>query len=409
MSRVGIAILVVLASGVQAAQLKNFIATALERNPEILAAQKRYEAARQRPAQESSLPDPRLSVGYASSGGPLPLQGIGSQPTSNVGVTVSQEIPYPGKLKLRGDIAAKEAGVSFQQYLAVQLNVRSRVIQAYHMLHHTYAAVEILTEGKDLMTRAIRVSEARYAAGKAPQQDIFKAQTQLSILETRIVQMMQDRRTAEAQLNALLNRAPGTAVGVPEDSEPVPLSTTVDELLAKAAETAPELGRDRKMIERSELAVNLAKKEFHSDYTVSAGYYYMGSMPAMYEARVEIPIHLHTSSRQKPALNEQVQLLGESRHNYEAAEQNLQYKVREQYAAAETAWRLMKLYEDTILPQSSLTIEASLTAYQTGSADFLSVLTNIGTRVEAQEQLHEQELNYALALAKLEEMTGVSL
>ncbi|HWC96080.1 MAG TPA: TolC family protein [Candidatus Sulfopaludibacter sp.] len=405
----GAIVLVVLAGTVQAAQLKELVATALARNPEILAAQKRYEAARQRPAQESSLPDPRLSFGYASNGGPLPFQGLGSQPTSNIGVTISQEIPYPGKLKLRGDIAAKEAGAEFQQYLAIQLNVRSRVIQAYHMLHHTYASVEILTEGKELMSRALRVSEARYAAGKAAQQDIFKAQTQLSILETRIVQMLQDRRTAEAQLNALLNRAPGSAVAVPEDSEAVPLSLTVDELLSKAAETAPDLGRGRTMIERSELAVSLAKKEFHTDYTVSAGYYNMGSMPAMYEARVEIPLHLHTSARQRPALNEQVQLLSEARHNFEAAEQNLQYRVREQYAAAETAYRLMKLYEDTILPQSALTIEASLTAYGTGASDFLGVLSNIGTRVDAQEQLHEQELNYAIAVAKLEELTGVAL
>jgi outer membrane protein, heavy metal efflux system len=401
--------LALVASAAQTAQLKEFIDTALARNPEILAAQKRYEAARQRPAQESSLPDPRLSFGYASSGGPLPGQGLGSQPTSNIGVTVSQEIPYPGKLKLRGDIASKEAGAEFQQYLAIQLSVRSRVIQAYHTLHHTYAAVEILNQGKDLIGRTIRVSEIRYSAGKAGQQDIFKAQTQLSILETRIIQMLQDRRTAEAQLNALLNRPPGSTIGIPEDTEPAPLPLTLDELLKRAAATAPDLERARMMIERGELSVNLARKEFHPDYTVSAGYYNMGAMPSMYEARVEIPLRLHSSTRQQPALNEQVQLLSEARHNFEAAEQTLQYRVREQYAAAETAFRLMQLYNDTILPQSSLTIESSLAAYETGAADFLSVLTNVLTRVESQEQYHEQELNYAVALARLEELTGVSL
>ena len=183
----------------------------------------------------------------------------------------------------------------------------------------------------------------------------------------------------------------------------------MDELLARAAGTAPDLGRDRKMIERGELAVNLARKEFHPDYTVSAGYYNMGSMPAMYEARVEIPLHLHTAGRQRPALNEQVQLLSEARHNFEAAQQTLQYRVREAYAAAETALRLLKLYGDTILPQSSLTIESSLACYETGATDFLSVLTNIISRLDVEQQSHEQELNYALAVAKLEELTGVSL
>lgn len=83
--------------------------------------------------------------------------------------------------------------------------------------------------------------------------------------------------------------------------------------------------------------------------------------------------------------------------------------MHETYAAAETALRLMKLYDDTILPQSSLTIESSLASYETGAADFLSVLTNIITRVDIEQQYHEQELNYALAVAKLEECTGVAV
>ena len=155
------------------ARLQDLIREALANNAEVLAAQKTYEAARQRPSRESSLPDPTLSLGYASNGGPLPGQQLGSNPTSNIGVTVSQEIPWPGKRKLRGDIAAKEAEAEFWQYQAVELNVRSRLIQAFHRLHHTYAALEILTHGKDLLSEMLRVSEARYTAGKTAQQDIF--------------------------------------------------------------------------------------------------------------------------------------------------------------------------------------------------------------------------------------------
>jgi cobalt-zinc-cadmium efflux system outer membrane protein len=390
-------------------KLNDLIREALARNPEVLAAQKRYEAARQRPSQESSLPDPTLSVGYASNGGPLPGQGLGTQPTSNIGFMVSQEIPYPGKRKLRGDIAAKEADTEFQQYLAIQLNVRSRVTQAFHRLHHDYAVLDILSEGKDLLSQVIRVSEARYSAGKAAQQDVLKAQTQLSILEARIEEKQQDRETNEAELNALLNRRPGTLVGVPIDSEPAPLRQSVEELLAKAAVGSPDLRKAQEMIQRNELAVNLARKEFHSDYTVSGGYFYMGGMPAMYQFRVDIPIHLHTGQRQRPALDEQVYRLSESRRDFEAAEQNLQFRVREAYFAAQTAYRLMKLYEDTILPQSSLTIESSLPSYETGGTDFLSVLTNVITKIDSQERYHEQRMMYEVARARLEELTTVTL
>jgi outer membrane protein TolC len=390
-------------------RLDDLIREALARNPEVLAAQKRYEASRQRPSQESSLPDPMLSVGYSSNGGPLPGQGLGTQPTSNVGFMVSQEIPYPGKRKLRGDIAAKEADADYQQYLALQLNVRSRVTQAFHRLHHAYAVLEILGEGKDLLTEVIRVSDARYSAGKAAQQDVLKAQTQLSILEARIAEKQQDRDTTEAELNSLLNRKPGTPLGVPQDSEATPLPRTMEDLLAKAASLSPDLRRAQEMIQRNELAVNLARKDLHSDYTVSGGYFYMGGMPAMYQFRVDIPIQLHRGQKQRPALDERVHELSESRHEFEAAEQNLQFRVREAYIAAQTAYRLMGLYADTILPQSSLTIESSLLSYETGSVDFVSVLTNVMTKIDSQERYHEQRMMYELARARLEELTAVPL
>ena len=390
-------------------RLNDLIREALARNPEVLAAQKRYEAARQRPSQENSLPDPTLSLGYSSNGGPLPGQGLGIEPTSNVGFMVSQEIPYPGKRKLRGNIAAKEADVEFQQYLAIQLNVRSRVIQAFHRLHHAYEVLDILSEGKGLLVQVIRVSEARYAAGKAAQQDILKAQTQLSILEARIAEKQQDQDTNQAEINSLLNRKPGAPLGVPVDTEAEPLHLTVEQLLAKAAMMSPELRRAQEMIQRNELVVNLARKDFHSDYTVSGGYFYMGGMPAMYQFRVDIPIQIHRDQKQRAALDEQVHRLNESRHDFEAADQNLQFRVREAYFAAQTAYRLMKLYDDTILPQSSLTIESSLPAYETGGTDFLSVLTNVMTKIDSQERYHEQRMMYELARARLEELTAVAL
>jgi outer membrane protein, heavy metal efflux system len=390
-------------------RLPDLIAEALGNNPEIRAAQKSYEAARQRPSRESSLPDPVLSLGYASNGGPLPGQQLGSNPTSNIGFMVSQEIPYPGKRKLRGDIASKDAEAEFWQYQAVGLNVRSRVIQAFHRLHHTYAALEILTHGKELLTEMLRVSEARYTAGRTAQQDIFKAQTQLSMMETRIIRMQQDRRAAEAEINSLLNRKPGSPVGPPDKDEARPLPITVDELLARAANSSPELERRQKTIARDELSVNLARKEFHPDYTVAAGYFNQGSMSPMYQVKVDIPLRLHAEQRQRPALNEQVDLLAGARRSFEAAGQSLQFRVREAFIAAETAWRLMQLYTDTILPQSQLTVDSSLLAYQTGSTDLVAVLNNLTTRVDVDEQLHEQELTYALTLARLEEMTGVDL
>jgi outer membrane protein TolC len=240
--------------------LRGLIRETLRRDPEVLAAQKNYEAARQRPTQQSSLPDPTVSLGYASVGNPLPGAGLGSQVLSNVGVVASQEVPFPGKLKLQGEMATKDAEEAFEQYQAVELDVIARLKQAYQGLHHAYAMSEVVVRNRELLNRLLEVAEACYAVGKAAQQDLFKVQTQISIMETRLVKLDQERRSREVEINTLAGRAPGSPLESPEDEEAPELTVTLEELFAAARANSPLLRRDQKTIERGELAVNRARK-----------------------------------------------------------------------------------------------------------------------------------------------------
>ena len=356
--------------------LKNLVAEALQNNPAILAAQKRYEAARQKPTQASSLPEPMFSVGYNSSGSPRPFAGLGKEPTSNAGFMFSQEFPFPGKRKLQGDMAVKEADAEFQQYQQVELNVVSRVKQAYYNLAYTYAAVAVLERNLRLLQQLLRITEVRYGVGQAAQQDVFKTQTQLSILETRLLQLRRERQTREAEIISLLNRAPGAPLARPAEVRSQELETTLDELFAYARENTPMLRREQKMIERSELAVNLARKEYYPDYAVTAGYFNMGSMPDMYMVRMDFKLPIYYFRKQRAGLTEQAQTLVESRRNYEATNQALHFRIKDDYLMATTSKQLLDLYGRAVIPQASLALESSLSSYQTGSVDFLSVLTN---------------------------------
>jgi len=389
--------------------LPALVREALQNNREILAAQKRYEAVRQRPTQDSSLPEPMVSLGYAGVGNPPPGAGLGSQVLANVGVMVSQEVPFPGKLKLKGDMASKEAQAEFHQYQAVQLAVISRLKQAYYRLQYAYAASDLLVRNRDLLARILKVTEDRYSVGRAVQQDVFKAQTQTSILETRLVKLEQERRSRSAEIDSILNRAVGTPVGRPEDVKPKELTATLEELLATARHDSPMLGRDQKMIERSELAVNVARKEYYPDVTLNAGYYNMGSMPPMYEVRADFKVPVYFWRKQRAGVNEQVSTESQARRTYEATDQALRYQIQDDFLMAQASARLMKLYTQTVVPQGNLALESSLSTYETGSVDFLSVLSNFTMVLDYEMSYYDEALNYALALSRLEEMTGQPL
>jgi len=386
--------------------LRDLTTEAMKNNPEIVAAQKSYEAARQRPTQESSLPDPMVSLGYASAGYPYPGAGLGSAPMANIGIMYSQEIPFPGKLKIRGEMASKEADASFQQYQAVQLGVISRLKQAYYRLQYTYAASDLLTRNRDLLNKLVSVSEYRYSVGKAAQQDVFKAQTQVSILETRLVKLEQERESNEALIASILNRRPGAHVSRPEDVKPAELTVTLEELYASASQNSPMLRRDQKMIERSELAVNSARKEYYPDMTLSGGYLNQGSMGAMYQFQASFKTPIYFWRKQRAGVNEQVSTLSQARRTYEATDQSLHGLIHADFTIAQASLKLMKLYAQTVVPQGNMALESSLTTYETGSVDFLSVLTNFTTVLDYELNYYDEALNYALALSRLEEMTG---
>lgn len=393
----------------QRLDLRELVAEALKDNPGILSEQKRYEAMRQRPRQESSLPDPTVSLGYNSNGNPLPGAGIGTEPTSNIGFMFTQEFPYPGKRKLRGDISGKEADAEFQQYQLVQLAVISRLKQAYYRLQHSYAEMEVLDRNYALLRTFLKITEARYTAGKSAQQDVFKTQVQLSMLETRRLELLRERATREAEINSLLNRRPGTPVGEPVEPHFQALTTPLDELYALALENSPVLRKEQKEIERADLAVNLAHKDYYPDYSLSGGYFYMGRMPAMYTFRADIKLPLYSSRRQRPAVAEQAQNASAARHSYQSLEQSLRFKVEDDYRAADTSARLIKLYLDTTIPEAHLALESSLASYETGAVDFLSVLTNHLGILDYEMAYHEAMLAFHLALVRLEETTGTEL
>lgn len=388
--------------------LAALVAEALEKNPGIAVAQRRYLAARQRPAQERSLPDPMLSAGYASSGNPLPGAGLGSEPTANIGFMVSQELPYPGKLDLKARIASREADAEQQAIDAARLSVVSRVKQAYYRLAYTYAAADVLSRNRDLLDTLLKVSENRYAVGQAAQQDVIKAQTQLSILELKLVRVRQERAAAEGDLDALLGRAVGTPIGQPDDLQLTPFDASLDALVASAKDHAPMLQRDRIMIDRAQLAIDAARRDYKPDFGVSGGYYNMGAMPSMYEVRFDVKIPLQRA-RRAAAVAEQLSAAEQAKQAFDSTRLDLEGRIQQDFHAAATSVRLAQLYLDTVLPQARLALESSMSSYETGGVDFLSVITSFGTVLEYEMSYYDELASYHAAASRLEEMTGAPL
>src|SRR5207248_9897831 len=186
------------------------------------------------------------------------------------------------------------------------------------------------------------------------------------------------------------------------------LDLSLESLVALAIDHAPMLRRDQIMIDRSQLEVDAARKEYKPDFAVAGGYYYMGAMPPMYEFRFDVKVPLQRAKR-AAAVAEQLSIVEQARRTYDSTRLGLQDRIQEDYQMASTSVRLAMLYRDTVLPQARLALESSMASYQTGAVDFLSVLTNFGAVLDYEMTYVEELAAFHVAASRLEETTGALL
>jgi cobalt-zinc-cadmium efflux system outer membrane protein len=392
-------------SGVQ--RLDDLIQEALKRNPGVQSALRQVEVLRHRVPQAKALPDPTVSVGWAGNIAPFSVQH--GDPSSNRAVSASQTIPYPGKLKLRSEIADREAEAAWWDYEAVRRKLVADVKSAYYDYFAASKAVEITQKDKDLLQKLSSIAEARYRVGKGVQQDVLRSQVEISLLLQRLTVFEQQQKTAQARLNTLLFRDPEAPLPSPASFEPAKLGHSLDELytLARAQDTG--LQREQRMIERNQYAVNLAQKDYRPDFTVAYMYQQRPDLADMHGFTVTANVPIFYRSKQREAVREQTEQLAGSELSKENRRTELLFAVKQQYLLAKSSEQLLKLYSQAIVPQSSLTLESSMASYQVGTVDFLTILTNFTVVLDYEVSYYRELANYQMALANLEPLVGVEL
>lgn len=390
--------------------LNDLVTEALEQNPEIKAMQRSFDMMRARVPQAKALPEPMLSYGYMGNAVPLPPFDIQKgDPSSGRAFSVSQEIPYPGKLATKGRMANVAAEAEWWAYEQTRLNVVAEVKDAYFDLYFIEKSIETVTKNRELLEKFAKIAEASFAVGKGIQQDVLKAQVEISKLVDQLTVLEQRQQTAQARLNSLLYREPETPVGTPEEIKPRDFTLGLAELNEMALVNFPTLKAQRRKIDREQYGVELAKKDFYPDFSVGLTYLNRPGMPEMYGVNVGVKIPLYFWQKQRPAVAEATASAAVEKQRLENATTLLFFRIKDRYLAATTAQRLVKLYGTTIIPQSSLALESAIAGYEVGKVDFLTLLDNLVTLRNYELSYYEQLSNVEKSIAALEPFVGVSL
>ena len=392
-------------------KLADLLAEAERNSPQILATRHGWQSAQQVPTQVSTLPDPQFVLQHVSVGSPRPFAGYTNSDFAYVGLGVSQDLPYPGKLRLRGEIAKKDADVTQQKYESVRREILAQVKMAYFQLGYLAKRQTILEGDGQLLQQVEQSAEARYRSGMGNQHDVLQAQLERTKLLREITMNQLEAGKVQAELKQFLNRSQSSAdIETTELSESAP-ACTYDQLLAAAKANNPQIAGAQKMVEKQGLQVDLAKRDFYPDFNLQ--YMWQRTDPtqfrAYYSVTLGVRIPIYRGRRQQPELAQAQADQNRAKSEYEMQSQQVAFQLRQEFLGAEKSAELLKLYREGLTPQARAELQASMAAYQSNRQDFQALLASFLDVLKLDEEYWQTLSEHESALAQIEELKGLSL
>ena len=365
--------------------LERLIDSALTRSPGLQAKKRAYEAARGRVIAAWLPEDPMVGADVE---GQSSLFDFGSR--NNREYMVSQTIPFPTTLLLRGQVAARESRMAYQQYKEAERDTIWHIEQPYYELYMTKKTIVALEEVEALIERLARSAQARYAGNQASQQDVLKAQIELAKTRIELFNVRQQEHVAEAHVSHILDRSLETRYAIPADLPVTALSLARPELERLALKTKPELLAMETGISRAKANRLMAFTSWLPGVTGRIEGRQFRGESGLREKDTFIGITVPVWSLLKGVGGEWTSA---QREVQQAQAQYLEMKnevflaVHEAYAAAASTQHGLLQYEQVILPQARQQVDVALSAYEAGRVDFLNL-------IDAQRMLRDAQISY---------------
>lgn len=407
-----------LAGGVLAAQennpsspvLEELIVTALADNPELKGAEARLHLYENKIIPAGSLNDPSLS--FSLSNYPVDTFAGNEYAMSGKVVKLSQDLPFPGKLAARTEVAELQAKWYQALFAEQQLQLTRQVKEAYYSLTYAGRAVAITEKNMKVLDDFIRLTESNYEVGKGMQQDVLKAQVERAKLLDRLYTLRQQRFTSLAALNRLVNRPSATAVAEVSGPVPVVMDTPLVELQKKSETRRPMYAAYRSLIDRYQAQHKLARLDYQPDFKVGLAYVFRepnrgdsGTDFAGIEVAVNLPIFRDKRSAAVAEAEEGARM---ALAQYDDFRNQVLFNIEDAYSQVQTSHDQASLYRNGIIPQAGQALDSAINGYQVGKIPFLALLDNLMTLYTFELQYEKAVSDGQRSLARLEAESGQS-
>jgi outer membrane protein, heavy metal efflux system len=407
--------LVALAPGLAAAQeqtltLREAYELARERNPMLHASRAAADAVATQEPSAVLPPDPEIQLGVMNAS--LPGLGMDMPGAMLPSVQAMQMVPFPGKLRLGGQIARQSTAMARTATDETWWEVRAAAAMAFYEIYQADRQLAVMEETLDWLRQFEQAAIAMYSVGGGRQSDVLRAGVEVARMQADLARMRAMRTAAAARLNAVLDRPTDTPVpavsfaALPRDLPPA------EELQGWAEQSRPMLERGRIGVEQARTREALARRELWPDLTVGVQY---GQRPAemgterMGSLMLGFSVPVFAGQRQVQMRREAAAMEQMARADLTGMRAGVSARIGELLAELDRARTLASLYRTEVLPQAEANVSSAFSSYRVGRVDFMTLVDAQMTLNQYNQELYALLAEYGRMIAELEMTIGREL
>ncbi len=386
--------------------LRSLIQEALQRNPELVAEHAQMNAMGERVPQSTSLDDPELTVRLWNT--PNSLNVTRSDRTI---FGLSQQFPFPGTLSQQKHIAEKIVGQAEQRLAGKKREIIAAVKVAYFEWAYLHQALVIHHQEATRLKQFFETATAKFRVGKGTQVDVLKAQVEQSKWFQHLPILDQQKETAQAHLNTILNRAPQAPLGIPVLPIDRTKTLSLKLLQEQALQQRPEIREAALVVEELNADIRLAELQAYPHMRVEVQRWQNRHADDGFGGvlSINLPFALWTKPKYDAGVREAIAQKKVARFKKRALENQTRLHIQNLVAQLTAKRAVLSLYKTTVLPQAKLTVKAAIAGYRTDRTDFLDLLSADRAFLAYQLEHVRALVDWEQLLAKLERVVGKDL
>ena len=378
--------------------LQDAVSIAVQEDPWLTASKQTQEAFASEAIASSSLPDPKISLTAAS----FPVDSFSSRQEgmTQLIVGVSQTFPRGNTLSLsrkqKNQLAQKQPLLRADRIAKVKTTVTKLWLDVFF----SQQSIRLIESDRALFEQLVSTAKASYTSteGKARQQDVIRAQLELTRLDDRLTSLRQKEERFQSKLSEWIGAIAKSKL--PDDVPNLTLqealsspSTMPKQALYELIKGHPVLQATDQDISASETSVELAQQGYKPQWSTNLKYGHRNDDPSgndranLLSAGVTFDIPLFTDNKQDEQVRSAKYKTEAKRTEKLLIARQLIANLRSTFVQLNRLNERAALYREELLPQMSAQSEAALTAYNNDDGDFAeavrSQIAEVNAKIDA--------------------------